>query len=93
LAGRDDTRRRTRIPRLIERVIQQRRNAKEGNQSLARAAPGKSESEDPVAERVADVERRLERLESLVEGLQDSVYRESLRQQRQIDELRRGRTS
>jgi hypothetical protein len=35
------------------------------------------------------VEKRLEHLEAMIEGLQDSVHRESVRQGKKIDELRR----
>jgi hypothetical protein len=34
------------------------------------------------------LEERLRRLESVVEGLQDALYREALRQNERIDELR-----
>ena len=37
--------------------------------------------------RLEILEKRLEHLEALVEGLQDAVYRESARQGREIDQL------
>ena len=39
--------------------------------------------------RLEILEKRLEHLEAMVEGLQDAVHRESIRQEREIDELRR----
>jgi hypothetical protein len=42
---------------------------------------------DPDGPRVADLERRVAHLEGLLEGLQDSVHRESLRLDRRIAEL------
>jgi hypothetical protein len=36
-----------------------------------------------------EIRERLERLESLIEGLQDAVHRETVRQQQLIDELQR----
>lgn len=44
--------------------------------------------EDPQAERLRAVEARLAHLERLVEGLQDSVHRESERHARLIAELK-----
>jgi hypothetical protein len=35
------------------------------------------------------LEKRLEHLEAMVEGLQDAVYRESTRQGREIEELQK----
>jgi hypothetical protein len=40
------------------------------------------------ADRVADLERRLEHLEAALEGLQDGVHRDSVRQNQEIAELR-----
>jgi hypothetical protein len=45
--------------------------------------------EKSTASRLDSVERRLEHLEALIEGLQDSVHRESVRQGRKIDQLER----
>ena len=39
--------------------------------------------------RLEAVERRLQHLESMIEGLQDSVHRESVRQRKEIEELQR----
>jgi hypothetical protein len=39
--------------------------------------------------RLAAVERRLAHLESMIEGLQDSVHRESIRQGEKIDQLQK----
>ena len=43
---------------------------------------------DVPAARIERIEERLDQLERLVEGLQDSVYRESVRQNERVDELR-----
>ena len=42
-----------------------------------------------VAMRLEDIERRLAHLESMIEGLQDSVHRESVRQEKEIEQLQR----
>jgi hypothetical protein len=42
---------------------------------------------DPEQDRVRTLEGRIEHLEALVQGLQDSVHRESLRQAKRITEL------
>jgi uncharacterized coiled-coil protein SlyX len=40
-------------------------------------------------ERLAALEKRLEHLEAMIEGLQDAVHRESVRVGREIDDLHR----
>ena len=43
---------------------------------------------DPtVAQRLKSIENRLQHLEAMLEGLQDAVHRESVRQGKQIDQL------
>lgn len=42
-----------------------------------------------AAKRLEDIERRLTHLESMLEGLQDSVHRESVRQGEKIEQLQR----
>jgi hypothetical protein len=66
---------------LIARIRQVRRAATASDQ---RAAPTRSASEHV---RVRALEGRVAELEELVQGLQDSVYRESLRHSRLISEL------
>jgi hypothetical protein len=39
--------------------------------------------------RLEILEKRVEHLEAMVEGLQDAVHRESVRQERAIDQLQR----
>ena len=41
----------------------------------------------PEADRIAALESRLDRLESLVEGLQDATYRDAVRRGREIEDL------
>jgi hypothetical protein len=41
------------------------------------------------AARLEAVEKRLEHLESMIEGLQDSVHREPVRQAKKMDQLQR----
>jgi hypothetical protein len=65
---------------LLERVMHLRRTQPEP-EGIRAEAP--SEDED----RLGAVERRLERLENELEGLQDAVHREVVRQNARIDEL------
>jgi hypothetical protein len=39
------------------------------------------------AKRLEEVEKRLAHLESMIEGLQDAVHRESVRQEKKIEQL------
>lgn len=66
---------------LIARIRQVRRLA------TARDRP-KSDAGDPQAERLQALEARVAHLEQLVEGLQDSVHRESERHARLIADSR-----
>jgi hypothetical protein len=43
----------------------------------------------PPDSRLAELQRRLEHLEIAFEGLQDSVHRDAMRQNRLLEELRR----
>jgi hypothetical protein len=45
--------------------------------------------DEGVVARLESLERRLEHLEAMIEGLQDSVHRESVRQGKKIDQLQR----
>jgi hypothetical protein len=67
--------------RLIARIRQMGRVAKPAD-----VAPQRSVA-DPTNDQLRVFEVRLEHLEALVQGLQDSVHRESLRQAKRISEL------
>jgi vacuolar-type H+-ATPase subunit I/STV1 len=66
---------------LIERITRMRRDAEGGESTKAAETTGTPEQQ------LAALERRVAHLEQLLEGLQDSVHRESSRQSRQLDEL------
>jgi TolA-binding protein len=94
-----DSDRRTRVPRFVDRVIQRRR-AEASADSPPGEPPGYGESADGDAElveepqkdfaaRIATLEQRIEQLESLVEGLQDAMHRQTVRQDKEIGELER----
>jgi uncharacterized coiled-coil protein SlyX len=65
---------------LIARIRQIRRAA------APRERPT-SHADDPLADRVQSLEARVAHIEQLLEGLQDSVYRESERHAKLIAEL------
>jgi vacuolar-type H+-ATPase subunit I/STV1 len=60
-------------------VVQQRRNAK--------AETGSDAGEVDPGRRIRALERRVDQLEALLEGLQDSVHREMTRHDREIEAL------
>jgi hypothetical protein len=60
----------------------QRRLARMLERALIHLRPGKQKTSETL-------EKRLEHLEAMVEGLQDAVYRESTRQGREIEELQK----
>jgi TolA-binding protein len=66
---------------LITRIRQLRRSAE------ADAASARATSVKPEPERLRSLEIRIEHLEQLVQGLQDSVHREHSRQIKRIAEL------
>lgn len=66
---------------LIERISGMRRAA------AASAPPPVDDPRSPPPAALIGLERRLAHLEALVEGLQDSVHRESTRQRKQIADL------
>jgi hypothetical protein len=66
---------------LIARIRQIRRSAP------APETPSGSSSADPELDQIHQLEARIAHLEQLLEGLQDSVHRESERQGRLIAEL------
>jgi hypothetical protein len=78
-ARRNPTRRTARVGQLLERVIQQRRSAS--------AATGAPAGEADQERRIGALEQRVEYLESLLEGLQDSVHREAARHEREMKAL------
>jgi hypothetical protein len=61
---------------LIERIRQ-----------IRRTAWGAGDPVNPEQDRLRALDARIEHLEKLVQGLQDSVYRESLRHAKRIAEL------
>jgi hypothetical protein len=84
------------VPRFVERVIQRRRAeasaeppAADGVATPENDTVPADEPEGDHESRIATLERRIEHLEALVEGLQDAVHRETVRQQRDIGELER----
>ena len=78
-ARRNPTRRTARVGQLLERVIQQRRSAG--------AATGPPAGEPDQERRIGALEQRVEYLESLLEGLQDSVHRQAARHEREMKAL------
>jgi hypothetical protein len=59
-----------------------RRLARMLERAVIKLRPGKQKTSETL-------EKRLEHLEAMVEGLQDAVYRESTRQGREIEELQK----
>jgi hypothetical protein len=59
-----------------------RRLARMLDRAVIKLRPGKQKTSETL-------EKRLEHLEAMVEGLQDAVYRESTRQGREIEELQK----
>jgi flagellar motility protein MotE (MotC chaperone) len=78
---RNPTRRTTRLPRLLERVVQQRR--------ASAAEPGLEGERADHEQRIRALEERIDALEALLEGLQDSVHREAVRRTREFEEINR----
>jgi Flp pilus assembly CpaE family ATPase len=68
--------------RLIDRIRQLRRVARPAESARAQVA-----EPDPPATELEALERRVDELEQLVEGLQDAVYREAERRGKLIAEL------
>ena len=67
--------------RLIARIRQLGRASAERDRASARPAV------DPARDQLRSLEERLEHLEALVQGMQDSVHRESSRQAARLSEL------
>jgi vacuolar-type H+-ATPase subunit I/STV1 len=80
VARQDPTRRTTRVRGLLDRVIQQRRGA-------GRKAPAPERTEVDRDRRIRELTERVEQLEALVEGLQDSIHRELTRHEKEIGSL------
>jgi hypothetical protein len=72
-----------RLPRLLERLVVQLRPGR-AKTSLATDVHHRQDSP-----RLEILEKRLQHLEAMVEGLQDAVYRESVRHGREIDQLQK----
>jgi len=69
----------------LERVVVQLRPRREPT-----GAPTDGARQDAtVVQRLESLEKRLAHLEAMIEGLQDAVHRESVRQAREIDQLQR----
>jgi hypothetical protein len=65
---------------LVDRVIRQRRTGQD-------IAPEGDSDDADDQRRIAVLEQRVEELEALLEGLQDAVHRETVRQDRDIEAL------
>jgi hypothetical protein len=74
---------RSELEGLVGRIRQTRRANAVGDLPDSDAAGG----DDPKLDRMSALERRVAHLERLLEGFQDSVYRESERHARMITEL------
>lgn len=72
---------------LIARIRQMRRSAAGAGTATRRSTSDPRDDRDPRDARVDMLTTRVEHLERLVEGLQDSVHRESERHARLITEL------
>jgi uncharacterized protein YidB (DUF937 family) len=67
----------------LERVVRRR------NKSSSSVLPETDRHEPGAAQRIEMIERRLEHLEAMVEGLQDAMHRESVREWKKLEELER----
>lgn len=84
----DPSRRRTRLPQLLRRVVEQRRRGGLDTTPPA-SAPVQPQAEGHLdtAQRIAALEQRMQDLENLIEGFQDSVHRTSTRLEAKLREL------
>jgi hypothetical protein len=71
-------------PRLLARIRQIRRA---GTPAGALTPSGTDPVPGPVVDPAAKLETRIAHLEQLVEGLQDSVYREAQRQEKRLTDI------
>jgi TolA-binding protein len=69
--------------RLISRIRQMRRASARADEARGASAPPR----DTTDEQLAQLRGRIEELEHLIQGLQDSVHRESTRQGKRIARL------
>ena len=73
-------RRRSRVPERLRVLL---RAAREGR------AASSADATAPSDARIDALHERIDRLEAMVEGLQDAVYRESVRRDERMEELHR----
>ena len=74
------SRRTTRLSRLLERVTERRRASELETERDERA---------DHEQRIRALEERIDALEALLEGLQDSVHREAVRRAHELEEINR----
>jgi len=72
---------------LFARVIERRRLERSPAADEDAASRLEERGSDPHDRRITALESRLDHLESLVEGLQDAVHRDSARHEREIRDL------
>jgi hypothetical protein len=91
MADGDALRRTSGLPGLLDRVVHLRRRKEE---EADPRDPGAADTVAPATDtpaayavRIEELEERIANLETLVEGLQDSVHRESVRREHQISRL------
>jgi uncharacterized coiled-coil protein SlyX len=91
MADGDALRRTSGLPGLLDRVVHLRRRKEEDADPRD---PGAADTVAPATDtpaaypvRIEELEERIADLETLVEGLQDSVHRESVRREHQISRL------
>jgi hypothetical protein len=80
----------SRLPGLLERVVHLRRRhaARMAEEAEVEPAPADGAKTEPgYAERIRVLEDRIAHLESVLEGLQDSVHRQAVRRGEQIERL------
>lgn len=73
---------------LLSRVLERRRLDEDPDEPQSPQAPQPPPADTSgTDDRIAELTRRVDNLEALVEGLQDAVHRDSLRRGQQIKEL------
>ena len=80
----DPTQRARRLRGIFERLAQLRPRRKSRGVASDSGRPYPT-----VTQRLEVVETRIEHLEAMIEGLQDAVHRESIRQRKEIDQLQK----
>jgi hypothetical protein len=86
MAEEHPSRRTSRVPGLLERVVQLRRRKSAEAEAEAPADNGEK-TEPGYGEQIKALEARIAHLEAVLEGLQDAIHRESVRRGRQIEGL------